>query len=444
MRLATDGPERDGVFVLEGGFERAGRFPARLVFTSEAIEETFDFGQVVVHATHEEAETAPTDDHEHEDGVRFLMEQQWKVGLLLAEAGPATVTRRLTVPAEVVAAEGASAVVTAPLAGRLLPPEDAPLPVTGEVVTAGQVLARVEPPLSTADGAQLRALELEWDLKALDVERALAEAESHLTFAEADHARVVDLRADKLSSQQQLDQAERDLALARSMHATAKNAESALQVQRAQRKGLTMTSDDGMLQFVVPAPIGGVLVAEGRVVGASVEAHEALFRIVDPSRVWIEGRVSEFELPLVTMGPPALAAFPAVPELHVPVADPVLAPEVEAGSRTISLRYELEVPPNGVVRPGMLAELEVAVETVEAGVVIPYEAIVLEGGLPFAYVMHEGELFERREVELGLRDGKLVEVRAGVEAGDRVVTRGATTVRLAAMAPASFGHQHQH
>jgi hypothetical protein len=43
-----------------------------------------------------------------------------------------------------------------------------------------------------------------------------------------------------------------------------------------------------------------------------------------------------------------------------------------------------------------------------------------------------------------MRDGDLIEVRAGVEAGEHVATRGASTVRLAAMAPASFGHQHQH
>ena len=124
-------------------------------------------------------------------------------------------------------------------------------------------------------------------------------------------------------------------------------------------------------------------------------------------------------------------------------SQPVLAPEVDPDSRTAVLRSELKLTED-IVRPGMLAELEVAVETVEADVVMPYEAVLFEGGLPFAYVMHEGEMFERRELVLGLRDGDLVEVRSGVEVGEHVATRGASTVRLAAMAPASFGHQHQH
>lgn len=436
VELAVDAPTREGVFVPEGIFPEAGRFPARLVLTSDQADETFDLGEMVVHATESDAVAAAAgDDHAHDDGIRFLLEQQWKVGLLLARAGPRTVTRRLVVPADVVTAEGASAVVAVSMAGRLLPPDGGLLPRTGDVVAAGDELARVEPPLSATDGAQLRALELEWDMKALEIEKQVAEAESHLRFTEANRARIADLREDGLSTQQQLDQAERDLSLAQGAQAAAQAAQGALTEQRSQRMGA--------LRYPVHAPIAGVVMAEGRVVGEALEAQDTLFRIVDSSRVWIEGRVSEFELPLVTEAPPALVTLPALPGLRLPVSDPFLAPEVDAGSRTVKLRYELAVT-GAVVRPGMLAELEVAVESVDADVVIPYEAVVIEGGLPFAYVMHEGEMFERREIELGLRDGDLVEVLAGVDVDERVATRGATTVRLAAMAPASFGHQHQH
>ncbi len=449
-RLIAEAPSRAGVFVPTGSLPESGRFPGRLELTGDEVTETLDLGEMVVHATHEEAAALAADDeHHHDDGVRFLLEQQWKVGLLLAEAAPRRVVRRLTVPADVVAVEGRAAAVSAPVAGRLLPPADGALPRSGDVVSAGQDLALIEPPLSPADAAQLRALALEWDLKALEVERQLAEAESQLRYATSDHGRIAALRVDGLSTQQQLDQAERDLALAQNARGAGEAARAALEVQRTQRSSQTMVSPDGMLRFVLRAPIAGVLVAEGRVVGESVETEEALFRIVDGSRVWIEGRVSEFELPLVTGRPPALATFPAVPGLRLPVGGrhsggaPVLSPEVDPGSRTAILRYELAVA-EAVVRPGMLAELEIAVETVEADVVIPGTAIVWEGGLPFAYVMHDGELFERRELVLGLRDGDHVEIRSGVAAGERVATRGAETVRMAAMTPASFGHQHQH
>jgi len=64
--------------------------------------------------------------------------------------------------------------------------------------------------------------------------------------------------------------------------------------------------------------------------------------------------------------------------------------------------------------------------------------------LATAYVMLEGELFQRRELELGLRDGDRVEVLQGIAAGERVATRGAWVVKLAALSPASFGAGHAH
>lgn len=68
----------------------------------------------------------------------------------------------------------------------------------------------------------------------------------------------------------------------------------------------------------------------------------------------------------------------------------------------------------------------------------------MDQGLPTALVMLEGELFQKRELELGVRDGTWVEVLRGIERGERVATRGAYMVKLAALSPASFGAGHAH
>ena len=54
------------------------------------------------------------------------------------------------------------------------------------------------------------------------------------------------------------------------------------------------------------------------------------------------------------------------------------------------------------------------------------------------------ERFERRLVRTGLRDGELVGIADGLAPGERVVTRGAYLVHLAAGAPAEAGHGHTH
>ena len=97
----------------------------------------------------------------------------------------------------------------------------------------------------------------------------------------------------------------------------------------------------------------------------------------------------------------------------------------------------------GCVSP-LARELVLGTAKSTSATAVPLEAIVMDQGNPTAYVMLEGEIFQKRELELGVRDGGFVEVRRGITAGEYVATRGAYVVKLAALSPASFGAGHQH
>ena len=56
----------------------------------------------------------------------------------------------------------------------------------------------------------------------------------------------------------------------------------------------------------------------------------------------------------------------------------------------------------------------------------------------------DGESFQRRDLEVGVRDNGFVEVKGGVAEGERVVTKGAYVIKLASLSPASFGEGHGH
>jgi cobalt-zinc-cadmium efflux system membrane fusion protein len=439
-RLVAEAPTRDGLFIPEASFPAAGSFPARIVLESEEVSETLPLAPVVVHASLHDAEHAAEGSAEPADAVPFLLEQQWKIGLLLAVAGPRPLSQRLVLPAQAVAPEGLSAVVSSPVGGRLVAPGSAALPRTGERVEAGRTLAFVEPPLGAPELAQLRALALELDLQALEVLRATGEAEARLRFAQRELERIGALRAEGLSTQSQLDAAEQGLALARTELEAAARTKASLERLQAEH-GAQPT---GTLRLRLDAPIAGVISEVSVVDGASVEAGAPAFRILDASRLWIEGRVSEFDLALLSGSTTAVARFAALPGRDVELAGlPWIGPEVEPQSRTLLVRYELDNP-DGALRPGMLAELFVATGTLQAAVAVPAEALVLDQGLPTAYVMLEGELFQRRQLELGLRDGDWVEVLAGLAPGERVATRGAWLIQLAALPGAEFGHGHAH
>jgi multidrug efflux pump subunit AcrA (membrane-fusion protein) len=71
--------------------------------------------------------------------------------------------------------------------------------------------------------------------------------------------------------------------------------------------------------------------------------------------------------------------------------------------------------------------------------------VVDDGGQTIVFVQTGGESFERRPVTLGgPREGGFVQVAKGLDAGERIVTRGAHLVRLAALSPQTPGHGHVH
>jgi multidrug efflux pump subunit AcrA (membrane-fusion protein) len=100
--------------------------------------------------------------------------------------------------------------------------------------------------------------------------------------------------------------------------------------------------------------------------------------------------------------------------------------------------------PEGLFRVGMFANVYLETRTATDVVALSERAIVLDNGRPTAYVLIDGESFQRRELELGVRDNGFVEVRSGVTKGERVVTKGGYAIKLASLSSASFGHGHGH
>ncbi len=449
--IFAESPKRDGLFTPQGSVPNAGRMPATLLIESDQVLETLDLGDIVVHENEHDARHAAEDAAGDlpAESLPFLMEQQWKLKLTLAKAEPRTLTRRLVAQASVRTPEGAEAAVTPPLAGRLIAPDGGRLVVTGDAVDAGSVLAFVEPPLGASEIAQIRALELELDMRALDVTQALSGAQARLEFAERERARLSKLREHQLSTQQELDEAERNLRVARSELDGATAMKASLDRLLAERSSRASAQADATLRLPLLSPLAGTVIAAAKVQGESVKPDDVIFRVLDASRVWIEARVSEFDLHRIGDNPSAVASIPALPDRRIEIGGKGnsgalrMLPTLDPATRTALLRCEVSNA-DGSLKSGMLAELSIALEQVDAAVTIPAEAIVIDQGMPTAYVMLEGELFQKRDLELGIQDRDRVEVRRGIAAGERVATRGAYVVKLAALSPQSFGAGHQH
>jgi multidrug efflux pump subunit AcrA (membrane-fusion protein) len=115
---------------------------------------------------------------------------------------------------------------------------------------------------------------------------------------------------------------------------------------------------------------------------------------------------------------------------------------VDPQSRTFPVIYQVDNRDRSIA---IHQALHVRLLTKASGVApaVPESALVDDGGRPVIFIQESGEAFLRRPVKLGIREGGYVQV-LGVFPGERVVTRGAHLIRLAAMSNQVPAHGHVH
>jgi RND family efflux transporter MFP subunit len=475
ISVVASEPARDGLFIPVKAFESAGTYTGRIRVNSPQVEDDFEFGIVVIHADQRGALAAAAAEAADEPAgaIPFLLESQWPMDFLLEQARSKTLVKRLLVPGETVAASGAAAAVSPPVAGRLLPPPSGDLPRIGDRVTAGQVLGSIEPPLPLTEAMQLAAneasikaletelmiKELDLNIKGLEVQQAITQARTRLEFAQRAFERIANLKEQGLRTDEQYDAAnhaaelvEAELSGALQLKASFEQAVAKLQEIRSVSRSSSLEGHSGSpLHLPVRAPITGTIVEVAHIEGEYVEPTDELYRIINDDTIWVVAHVSEFDLADLTDSPQALLSLPAYPDESLDISqlggrliNAGIA--VDQATRTLPLVYELpnRRGPQGRLQIGLLVDVHLGTRAARDVVSIPVSAIIPDSGRPTVYVLLDGEHFQRREVVLGIRDGGYVEITNGVNEGDWVVARGGNAVRLAALSPASFGAGHAH
>ena len=169
------------------------------------------------------------------------------------------------------------------------------------------------------------------------------------------------------------------------------------------------------------APAGGVVVAKNVVEGGRIAPGMTVFEIADLSTVWVEGEVFEKDLSLATEGQTARVTFQAYPGEVFEGEITYVYPTVSMESRTGRVRVELENP--GLrLRPGMYADITLEVPDHHEGLVVPRTAILHTGERSVAFVHQPDGTLVPREVSTGLVAGDAIEVLAGLDEGQKVVS----------------------
>lgn len=409
----VEGPSRPGIFGVDVKPSREGVVEMSILVTGEGIVDRHELGAVPVAARHKEEPAAES------NAIAFLKEQQWTLDFATTLAKDQPLRESLRVPAEVAPRSGGQAEADAPFAGRLSLDR---LPVMGARVQAGQVLTHVL--LPAPNPSDLAGLEL-----------AQREAQASLALAQRDRDRADRLVKSGAAPAKRLDEAQTTVALA----------EARLQAAQARLAQLAASqrADGELRPFAIKAPIAGIVSAVKSAPGANVNPGDPIVEIVDPDTVHVSAIVPEAEFPRMR----GLTAA----ELEIPGADAprrlarlvTVGRVVDAPSRTFPVIYEFDNRER-LIAINQTVHVRLLFANGANGPTIPESALVDDGGRPVVFVQTGGESFERRAVKLGARNGGFVQVTEGLQAGDRVVSKGAHLIRLASMSSQVPAHGHVH
>ncbi|MGB7417129.1 MAG: efflux RND transporter periplasmic adaptor subunit, partial [Thermosynechococcaceae cyanobacterium] len=186
----------------------------------------------------------------------------------------------------------------------------------------------------------------------------------------------------------------------------------------------TQPNADGTL--TITAPISGTVANQNTTLGESGEdAGKPILSILNNNRVLVTANIYEKDIAQVKTGQAVEAKVNGLPNRTFQGRVSLIEPAVVGENRVVPVKAELGNP-NGVLKPGMFANLEVFTSrTDKALLAIPQSAVVETNDKKTLVFIQNGSVFQPVSVTLGQTSGNWVEVKKGLFAGDQVVTQRA-------------------
>ena len=268
--------------------------------------------------------------------------------------------------------------------------------------------------------------------KLADYENARRTSAAEVKFAQATYDRTKVLYEKTIVAGKNLQAAEHDLEVAK---ASAENSvagtRSALTAARRHLLilGLKQSDIDALknkpdspVVFSLTSPITGIVVERNATIGATVGSDANLFKIIDLSRVWIDANVFEKDLERVRRGQEVKVLVPAFPESRFSGRVILINSVVDPETRSVKVRTEV-TNPDGRLKPDMFANVQIITDLHRASISIPQSAVLNDGGKTVVFVA-DGSGYQKRVVITGIQSGDRIEIRDGLNPGDKVVVKG--------------------
>lgn len=264
----------------------------------------------------------------------------------------------------------------------------------------------------TAVEAGTEVLTIDPERRSLERDSARAhvdEARARMRDAEREHGRLADLRKRKVASQTQLDQADTELKLSRS-------------------RLLAAEADFGVTERAlrdarVAAPFAGIIARRSVSRGEYVQPGTELFELVALDPIEVEFSVAEVDSGRVAVAQSVELRLAPFPDETFVARVIFVSPTIDPRTRTLRVKAEVENPA-GRLRPGLFAKVDLGVAERSGVPMVPEEAVLQRSDGSVVFRADEANRVQRIRIETGVHRNGLVEVVAGIDAGEVVVSRG--------------------
>jgi Cu(I)/Ag(I) efflux system membrane fusion protein len=179
-------------------------------------------------------------------------------------------------------------------------------------------------------------------------------------------------------------------------------------------------SSEATKTLTLVAPVTGIVLEKNVVEGQRVMPGMQLYQLADLSTVWVEGEVFEQDLQLVRIGAQAHIEVAAYPGEHLMGAVSFVYPVVDVESRTNRVRVTV-ANPGFRLKPGMFSTIFFDARVGEDIIAVPFESVVVTGERNVVFVRDEEGMLQPREVVLGARADRQVQILSGLAEGETIV-----------------------
>lgn len=225
-----------------------------------------------------------------------------------------------------------------------------------------------------------------------------------------------------------VDSAEKALVRQKKMEAVGGTSERALQEveeRLATARADLATAQLQRSQLSVIAPVAGTIVYLDVEPGEWLDAGRTVVEIINADRLVLTAQVSSSEIDLVRTGQ-TVDLYTRLGDSETPLAQGTVqfvSPRMIPNSNGVQVRITL--PPAVPVRSGQFLAAKIVTGEQAACLVVPSEAVFTDLGGHSTLSLVEGDVARKYEVETGIQEGGLLEVRGEVlREGATVVTRG--------------------